>query len=1011
MKNQPNAPTTPKLSKEVQPKTPEEQVKDFIAEFDLESALPPEFKNLKEGQQLKVVQALKHRIVDLVKSDAQTQYSEDLKEKGKIATIRASLNKESGLKTFEAKAFTAIRDTDEGKKLIAENLAQLTEMTRGVDVSVVNGKPEIIFFNPDDFADPIEKSSIVAFNMAANKFREVPDEWGQEAQKGSKWNPEIIKGNRTKYEQAKKEYEDARNEVLEIEKKKNGEKVALTNMLILDNMVQMEQLINTHPEFEAELIRLSKDTSIMAQAKDAWNLGGKGRNNKFIFAGGFAARTLVRGTALFSSTSIVTWLAASTIGAVVGGIKGRIKGKETLTERQQQARHGQKDTSKERVATTDVTHLNKRLEDLIKEIENPSATTRAAEEFEVETESGTISKKKIEGKTSSAEENQAKALSMLAARIEHTRGKIEEGQVNYGDAKSELVNQFNLLKTLNKALVLQETMSGKNNAELKKRIDGLLSIQGENIAEKTSEAQRKFKNKQMLKGAAIGATAATAGYVVRWLGDHVSGWMREHVAVATNPNAGSTLKTLRHDGVKLHGTHPKLGDMSVKGGQGIMTPEEAAAKIAKMTPAEAEAQRAFNAGAGITKAINLAPGTGHEISHDFSVKLGEGGVPKNLETVYNEISADHMSVPTSGTIDEQFATKSLNMAANLVRLTEHHNVAGISADDFAKVASFKDGVLQIKNPAGFNEIVAKLQAHSDELWKKGILQGDGAAITQIPKISPGNWLKIMHADGMHEGTALDGTQHTATGIIGHQEVDAKHITNFSDSEMVKHATQHGHESEIANAKAKLMEHMDGKITTEDAEEARPDEKLLEALKRDGFTGNPKDGKAVEAFYKTKGEELETSGTDRVGRYDDDTLSDERHSDGSEAWRERPIDWHDKKIERFVGDNPAKLTGSQMLKAYDAHNSNIEIFRHDESGIAAWNKIKVSSANKLLGQEYHRENRLAYYIHTLRDMTGLIPRSGVLGIGRENVEHYLARALQEVTKLGRLDEVNASLRKS
>src|SRR3989344_3995995 len=116
------------------PKTPEEEakeyVKNFVDKFKLDEILTPEFNALKEAQQMKIAQDLMRRMVDLVKSDAQTQYSEDLKDKKGFGKIRTTINKETDLKNLEAKALTALLGTDESKKLIAENLSQLVDVTK-----------------------------------------------------------------------------------------------------------------------------------------------------------------------------------------------------------------------------------------------------------------------------------------------------------------------------------------------------------------------------------------------------------------------------------------------------------------------------------------------------------------------------------------------------------------------------------------------------------------------------------------------------------------------------------------------------------------------------------------------------------------------------------------------------------------------------------------------------------------------------------------------------------------
>lgn len=405
-------------------------------------------------------------------------------------------------------------------------------------------------------------------------------------------------------------------------------------------------------------------------------------------------------------------------------------------------------------------------------------------------------------------------------------------------------------------------------------------------------------------------------------------------------------------------------------------------------------------GHDIPQSIDSAPGMGHEITHDFSVKLGEGGVPKNLETVYNEISADYMKVPANGIVDEEFATKSLNVAANLVRLTEHHNVAGITADDFEKVANFKDGVLQIKNPAGFNEIISKLQIHSNELWTKGVLQSEGAAITQIPKISHGNWLKIVHAEGMHEGTALDGTSKTATGLLGHQEVNAEQIKNFNDSEMVKNAIEKGHEKLVANTRAQVLEHIDKETTTptptpepepqsqpqpqpetilesDTSEDIANNKQLSDALRKQGYTGDPTDRKAIDEFFK---------------KLRDDSVIDQNKI--MENLNNHP---------EFI-DNPFKLDPETLMSVIKLHEYNMEhIFKNvekweDFSDLKAKNWVHIGSMSEDSSPEL-------IYLNKLTTITGVKPRGWTLFHGRaETNGEYIARALQKAAKIGKLDEL-------
>jgi hypothetical protein len=482
-----------------------------------------------------------------------------------------------------------------------------------------------------------------------------------------------------------------------------------------------------------------------------------------------------------------------------------------------------------------------------------------------------------------------------------------------------------------------------------------------------------------------------------------------------------------------------------------MTPEEAEKKIKGMGIKEAKAQEAFNKGAGIGKESPLknirieTTGMGHEVTSEFSVKLGEGDVPKNLETVYNAISADHMRVPASGMIDEQFAAKSLNMSANLMRLTEGHNVAGISADDFAKVAGFKNGILEIKNPSGFNQIVSKLQTHSEELWGKGVLQSKGAAITQIPKISKGGWLRIVHADGMHEGTPVGGGSQIKTGLLGHQEVDDKHIGNFSKSEIVRKAVEEGKKEAMIKTKARLAADFDKPEKSEpepsvsnqqekpseisdSSEEAEIARKMAESeaqksslLKTLGFNGDPKDENAVEKFFY----ELNHKKTGTAPSVEDINSTEQPAKSSRSLFG--PKKWEAPSIEEqrnfaqshtdFIGKNDFNLTTAKLMQAYENHQKDLEFIFKDlkESPKNIWSSVKDLKAIEVIDQDDSIKpeiRSLAIYLAEIRKFTGLKTEDSFLFFDRPRpVSEYAALGLQKIAQEGQLENFEESLRQA
>ena len=515
--------TTPELPKEEKiekgsaPKNPQEEIAGFISEFNLDQS--NEFFDLSTAQQLKVARDLKRMIVDVVKSDAQTQYSEELKErvrgdnnifKKALGAIADPIKKEVEVKNYEKKVFEELKNTPEGKKLIAEDLEMLTRMVRGkhVYLSRDTGNPYVSYLNVNDeiFKSPTpqEKRALDYFNQKANEFASMPYEWGQEERvigikvKGRR----IGDTHRREYEKAESEYAEARQQILAIKKgkEKSGEEgKALLEVLQINNAIQMEQLLNTHPEFEKALDDFSRSAGageMVATAKGFLNtITGKNFTNRILIGGGFVTRMAARGAAAISGATIITAIAAPIIGGAIGGIRGGFRAKDTLEERQRQARRGKKDESREKERIVDAARLASGLEKMVDQME--SATS---------------------------DREKAKIASKLRALIALSQIQIERGEVNFGDAKSSLNNQFNLINNLNKALVVREKMLGRSDIELMEKIDACLRIYGANKENRILKAQDEFIKKQIVRGAIMGASLATGGYVLRYVGESMGWW-------------------------------------------------------------------------------------------------------------------------------------------------------------------------------------------------------------------------------------------------------------------------------------------------------------------------------------------------------------------------------------------------------------------------------------------------------------------------------------------------------
>lgn len=405
------------------------------------------------------------------------------------------------------------------------------------------------------------------------------------------------------------------------------------------------------------------------------------------------------------------------------------------------------------------------------------------------------------------------------------------------------------------------------------------------------------------------------------------------------------------------------------------------------------------AGTNIANHLESSSTSAHEITSNFSIKLGENGVPKNLETAFNAIAANRMDVPVDGQIGEEFATKSLNMAANLVRLTEGKGVAGISAEDFGKAVSFKDGLLEVKDHTAFNQMLDKLQTHANGLWQEGTLQGKGAAMSNIGNISGGRWLEIMHAEGMDKGLDISGKE-VGTGILGHDSITSEKIGNFAESELVKNAKYTPDEpvgstlsdqETMESLRAKIEAHLSSKPLevrgmTPDTEIKMPEELLPhtgvsgqapENLPRGEVPGE------VTPYNSPSPEEIaRASAQNQQATY----------RPYQEPFRPIPVEMLSRQANQVYESNLGKMFSEDVM-------DQMQVVLKETSAQDLLETSADSAGSESMGN-------LSAYVHKLQELTGLEPKGKSLWVfGRnESTEDYIKRALVRMAQMGQLDKV-------
>ncbi|MFA6391619.1 MAG: hypothetical protein WCW66_02580 [Patescibacteria group bacterium] len=130
---------------------------------------------------------------------------------------------------------------------------------------------------------------------------------------------------------------------------------------------------------------------------------------------------------------------------------------------------------------------------------------------------------------------------------------------------------------------------------------------------------------------------------------------------------------------------------------------------------------------------------------DLALDLGKEGAPKFLEQVFYRMALDDANI--GGEITNLEGARILNVGANMTALSEGHDIAGVSAETFAKYVTVADGKLAITNFAGFHEeVLSKLTAHAEQLITADNV-GNSGAIEYLNNIKNETWADMAKPIG------------------------------------------------------------------------------------------------------------------------------------------------------------------------------------------------------------------------------------------------------------------------
>ena len=190
------------------------------------------------------------------------------------------------------------------------------------------------------------------------------------------------------------------------------------------------------------------------------------------------------------------------------------------------------------------------------------------------------------------------------------------------------------------------------------------------------------------------------------------------------------------------------------------------------------------------------------LKENFTLELGDKGVPKQLERVFHMMAIDAIErdklLGADGKFGEEEGAKSLNVAANLVELAIGDKTAGFTPETEIKITDEKGQIitkkvseifkvtwdkdqknvigLNIESHKHFNQLISRLHDHADTLWKDDLDSNDmKGAVAELNNIRHQTWQDIVHANGLE------------ADVKGHDEIGDKQIKDFDKSDLVKQA--------------------------------------------------------------------------------------------------------------------------------------------------------------------------------------------------------------------------------
>ncbi|MBP9852055.1 MAG: hypothetical protein KBC67_02215 [Candidatus Pacebacteria bacterium] len=501
----------------------------------------PNYSKLTIGQKHFIINSLTSSTLEKVDEVAPGLFQEDLAKKGWAGRARAGIFKNSKMAALKAKAFDELREG--GYEKHKDSIDALVSRVQMMDVPIIeNAKNEVEVQYGSKFADligdnPETLRAQSLFNQAATALHNIPQEWE---------GPAATFTQRRAAEKIKRDFEQEKQYCIDLYYKNKGEAATAAEIenrfSDVDNSINLNRLMNAHPDNEKVLNNLQKDSlrkglgSLFTgnQAINATANAGKDiitRDNKLYYAiGGGALRAAGR------LTDAAGYSIAMGAGLVVGGLRGFFTGDKNLRENEAAMRRG------------GVNKLSKEHKKGMFDIamDAPEMTSIMTKE-----EGGVgsvVEKINLLAKQLGEEQDSEKAKvyrTRLQNRVDHVMARAKQGKISFGNKEVRLKNQVAFMEAIKKATTVSAGTEPAIVEEYKDAVRERMEVlYGKANAEEQS-ARNAYLAKFATKNAVLGMAFGGVGYAVTQAWDAVFGG---------NPVAG-TQASLENSGVMPSEAH------------------------------------------------------------------------------------------------------------------------------------------------------------------------------------------------------------------------------------------------------------------------------------------------------------------------------------------------------------------------------------------------------------------------------------------------------------------------